>query len=86
MPTGMQGGSNAKQRETKSKGVEKRTAKAPVKALKKKVVELKAKAAEKKEAKKVKGVERKEKWLAGDGGKSAREDKRVKEAQETIWD
>ena len=55
-------------------------------ALKKKVVELKAKAAEKKEAKKVKGEERKEKWLAGDGGKSTREDKRFKEDQETIWD
>jgi len=80
------GGPNAKKRETKAKGIEKKTTKAPVKALEKKVVELKAKAAAKKEEKKAKDQERQERWLGDDGGRAARDDKKFKDDQETIWE
>ena len=87
MPTGAApGSSSAKKREAKSKGVEKKTGKAPIKAIKQKVVELKAKAAEKKEAKKVNDQEGKERWQAGDGGRSARDAKKFKDDQETLWE
>lgn len=86
MAGGLPGGSSAKKRETKAKGVEKKTAKAPVKALKKKVVELKAKVAEKKEAKKVQKEERTERWMVGDGGRAATDGKKFKDDQETIWE